>query len=220
MQLQLAIDRVESLAIVSQVADLVDILEVGTPLLKRLGLAAIATVRELAPGLPIIADTKTVDAGLTEADMVFGCGASMLTVLSCAAIQTHAAAAAAAAAARHGGAVIIDFINHIEGLERLAGDMSRLPANLVIHSPTDLRLAGGQPALDYVDLRRRVGALGCAVGIAGGIGPGNLGAVLDADPDVIVVGSAITESPDPRGAAQWIASQLTNRDRGWRLASS
>ena len=56
MLLQLALDRPESLSVVQVVADLVDIIEIGTPFLKRFGLSAISTVRELAPGVPILAD--------------------------------------------------------------------------------------------------------------------------------------------------------------------
>ena len=63
MMLQLAIDRPQGLSVIRQVADLVDILEVGTPMLNRFGLAVISTVRELAPGVPILVDAKVVDGG-------------------------------------------------------------------------------------------------------------------------------------------------------------
>ena len=49
-------------------------IEIGTPLLKRFGIGAISTARELCPDTPILADTKTVDAGDLEAEMVSGQG--------------------------------------------------------------------------------------------------------------------------------------------------
>ena len=63
MLLQLALDKPEHFAVLAAVGDLVDIVEVGTPVLKRFGVSAIATARELADQVPVLADTKTVDGG-------------------------------------------------------------------------------------------------------------------------------------------------------------
>ncbi|TIL58730.1 MAG: hypothetical protein E5Y79_18550 [Mesorhizobium sp.] len=82
--LQVAFDKPEHLALLAQMKEFADIIEIGTPLLKRLGLSAIATARELCPEVMVLADTKTVDGGQFEADMVFGAGAAFMTVLSCA----------------------------------------------------------------------------------------------------------------------------------------
>ncbi|MEJ2293094.1 MAG: hypothetical protein P8Y05_15470, partial [Deinococcales bacterium] len=60
MLLQLAIDQPDALPVVRQVADLVDIVEVGTPLLKRFGLASISGIRELAPNVPVLVDTEAI----------------------------------------------------------------------------------------------------------------------------------------------------------------
>jgi hypothetical protein len=50
MQLQLALDHPAALAFVACVAPEVDLIEAGTPLLKRFGLSVLASLRELAPG--------------------------------------------------------------------------------------------------------------------------------------------------------------------------
>ena len=81
MLLQVAIDKAESLGVIAQVRGIADIIEIGTPLLKRFGIGAIATARELCPDTPVLADTKTVDAGDLEAEMVLGAGARLMTVL-------------------------------------------------------------------------------------------------------------------------------------------
>jgi 3-keto-L-gulonate-6-phosphate decarboxylase len=57
--------------------------------------------------------------------------------------------------------------------------------------------------------------LGYRVAIAGGIGEGNIAEVIEAGPDVVVVGSAITGADNPREVAQWISSHLIDRGRGW-----
>jgi 3-hexulose-6-phosphate synthase len=87
--LQIAFDKPEHLAFLSRMQDIADIVEIGTPLLKRFGVGTIATARELCSDTLVLADTKTVDGGQLEADMVFGAGAAMMTVLSCASKATH-----------------------------------------------------------------------------------------------------------------------------------
>ncbi|TIQ02810.1 MAG: hypothetical protein E5X61_34820, partial [Mesorhizobium sp.] len=77
--LQVAFDKPEHLALLPQMKAFADIIEIGTPLLKRFGLSAISTARELCPEIMVLADTKTVDGGQLEADMVFGAGAAFMT---------------------------------------------------------------------------------------------------------------------------------------------
>ena len=89
--------RRKASSVIAQMRGIADIIEIGTPLLKRFGIGAIATARELCPDTPILADTKTVDAGDLEAEMVFGAGARLMTVLSSTSRATHAAVGRTAA---------------------------------------------------------------------------------------------------------------------------
>jgi 3-keto-L-gulonate-6-phosphate decarboxylase len=57
--------------------------------------------------------------------------------------------------------------------------------------------------------------LGYRVAVAGGIGEGNLAEVVEAGPDVVVVGSAITHADNPREVARWISAHLIDPGRGW-----
>jgi 3-hexulose-6-phosphate synthase len=108
MRLQLALDAAEHFALLPVLASYFDIVEVGTPLLKRFGVAAITTARELTNGRPILADTKTVDGGGLEAELVFGAGAQWMTVLANAPPPTRHRAVEVALA--HGCDVIFDTI--------------------------------------------------------------------------------------------------------------
>jgi 3-hexulose-6-phosphate synthase len=204
MQLQLALDSPTALAIVPDVIEFVDIVEVGTPLLKRFGLGAILTVRELAAGRQVLADTKTVDGGAREAEMVFGAGASLMTVLYCASPATHEAIDRVAEA--HDGRVVVDTICSPRLPDR-SGALPDRSAYLSLHRPTDDRLAGVHSTA-HVDAVASMRRLGYRVSLAGGIDSSNLAAVVAAGPDIVVVGSAITKAEDAGGVAKWMSAQL------------
>ena len=212
--LQIAIDRAESLGVIAQVRGIADIIEIGTPLLKRFGIGAIATARELCPDTPILADTKTVDAGDLEAEMVLGAGARLMTVLSSTSPATHAAVGKVAA--RFRAFVVVDTITE-SGKPELLPVGATFPESFAyvgVHSPTDMRVAGDQSSahIDAVsDIRRR----GFRVALAGGLGPRTLDAVLEVEPEIVIVGSAITGADDPRRVATWIKDRLRNPGRGW-----
>ena len=117
--------RRKASGVIAELRGIADIIEIGTPLLKRFGIGAIATARELCPDTPVLADTKTVDAGDLEAEMAFRAGAGLMTVLSSASRATHAAVGRVAA--RFGGLVVVDTITEFGQARTLAGgrDLSR-----------------------------------------------------------------------------------------------
>lgn len=214
MLLQLALDKPQHFAVLSMVKDLVDIVEVGTPVLKRFGLSAISTVRELTPETPVLVDTKTVDGGALEADMVFGAGATFMTVLSSASRATHDVVGEHAA--EYGAWVVVDTITE-SGKPNLlpqGAAFSKRFGYVAVHSPTDARLAG-DTSTGHIDALARMHSLGHRVSLAGGIGPKTLDAVIAAEPEILVVGSAITEADNPREVAEWIHDRLKNPGLGW-----
>lgn len=214
MLLQIAFDKPEHLGLLSRLAPYADIIEIGTPLLKRFGLSAISTARELASGRIILADTKTADGGQLEADMMFGAGATFMTVLVSASRATHMAVDAVAA--RFGGTVIADAILE-SGQPALVPEGTHFPAScayVAVHAPVDARLAG-DTSTGHIDAVRDMHARGFRASLAGGIGPGTLEAVLEVEPEIIVVGSAITEAENPEDVARWIKGKLHHPGLGW-----
>jgi 3-hexulose-6-phosphate synthase len=212
--LQVAIDRAESLGVIAQVRGIADIIEIGTPLLKRFGIGAIATARELCPDTPVLADTKTVDAGDLEAEMVLGAGARLMTVLSSTSRATHATVGRTAA--RFGALVVVDTITE-SGKSELLPAGATFPetfAYVGVHSPTDARVAGDQSSA-HIDAVSEIRRRGFRVALAGGLGPQTLDAILEVEPEIVVVGSAITGADDPRGVAKWIKDRLRNPGCGW-----
>lgn len=214
MLLQIAFDKPEHLALLPQMKAFADIVEIGTPVLKRFGVAAITTARELCPDVMVLADTKTVDGGQLEADMVFGAGAAFMTVLSCASPATHEVVGRRAA--EFGATVVVDTITESGKAELLHPDAT-FPDSfgyVAVHSPTDARLAGDRSTA-HIDAVRAMKGRGFRVSLAGGIGPATLESVVAVEPDILVVGSAITEAANPREVAQWIKDRLPNPGRGW-----
>ncbi len=206
MRLQLAVDAAEHLALIPRVARYFDLIEVGTPLLKRFGVGAVATVAELSGRRPVVVDTKTADGGEAEARMVFGAGAVMMTVLASAAPET--AYVTLAVAAEFAADVVFDTVvgpaPSVIAPDRGPSATGRWVG---LHSSFDSRSGvqagpGGHIA-DVVALRRR----GFSVSLAGGIGPDNFAAVVESAPEIAVIGSSVTAAEDPEGVARWLRQQ-------------
>ena len=60
----------------------VDWLEAGTPLILAEGLHGIRKLKESFPGIPIVADLKTMDGGYLEAEMMANAGATHVVVMA------------------------------------------------------------------------------------------------------------------------------------------
>ena len=214
MLLQIALDKPEHLALLPRIRRIADIVEIGTPLLKRFGIGAIGTARELCPDTPVLADSKTVDGGQLEAEMVFGAGAAFMTVLSSAASATHEAVGRVAA--KFGAHVIVDTITE-------AGKKELLPARVAfpvsfayvgVHRPSDAH-AAGDGSTAHIEAVAEMHRRGFRVALAGGLGPDSIDLVLAFEPEIVIVGSAITESGNPQEVATWIRNKLVNPGRGW-----
>lgn len=66
----------------------VDWLEAGTPLILAEGLHGVRKLREAFPGIPIVADLKTMDGGYLEAEMMAKAGATHVVVMAKAHAET------------------------------------------------------------------------------------------------------------------------------------
>src|SRR5271169_2406278 len=102
MKLQLALDHLQlsdALGLLERAADLIDIVEAGTPLLLSEGVRAVREIRRRFPPLTVLADFKIMDAGELEASLAFDAGADIVTVLGAAEDVTIRRACEAARAA-------------------------------------------------------------------------------------------------------------------------
>jgi 3-hexulose-6-phosphate synthase len=204
MRLQLAIDSLdlgEAEALVSRVRDLVDIVEVGTPMIIRDGVAAVRCLHAVFPELTILADLKIVDGGYLEASLAFEAGARLVTVLAAAADAT--VREALRAAGEKAGEIMVDLIG-VEDLARRASEVEALGAHYVcLHTGVDV-LHGRADAAS-----RAVGGLGrvrgvlrsARIAVAGGLTAANVSEVAALGPDIVIVGAGIARAADPGAAA-------------------
>lgn len=77
------IDRAEALRTAeTAIRAGVDWLEAGTPFILAEGLHGVRALRERFPGVPIVADLKTMDGGYLEAEMMAKAGATHVVVMA------------------------------------------------------------------------------------------------------------------------------------------
>lgn len=198
-RLQLAIDLTPMADFERDIVPLlpaIDVIEAGTPLIKRFGLDALRRLRSLAPNHLLVADMKAMDAGGLEAEMAFEAGADMMTVLGCASDAT--VAAAVAVATERGKDVVVDLIGVSDKPTRARELVALGVTYLGIHTGTDDQAAGADPLADLQAIRS---AVDVKTVVAGGINARTLPAILQQTPSIVVVGSGILGQADPIAAA-------------------
>lgn len=216
MKIQLALDDIalrEAVQLCQQLADQVDIIEVGTPLILEEGMRAVRALRDALPGHEILADTKIMDAGAYEAHQAFSAGADYCTTLGV--TDDRTIQACLEAAADRGAGVFVDLICVADVAARTRA-IQALGANLIaVHTGVDRQAAGITPFDEFLEVK--AAGPGTTISVAGGISLATAPQYLEAGADIIVVGSGITRAADPLAAAAAIAliarQQLDIRDK-------
>lgn len=206
MRLQFAMDTLSTesaLELAGKAAPYVDILELGTPLIKSEGLSAITAIKSAHPDKTVFADLKTMDAGELEAEIAFTAGADLITVLGVAGDSTIAGAITAAR--KHDKGVVVDLIGVPDKAER-AREVVALGAVFVeMHAGLDEQAEDGYS----LDALLAAGAASEApFSVAGGVGADSVEAVQNAGAQVAVAGSAIYNASDVAAAAAAIRANI------------
>lgn len=207
MQLQFAMDTLtteHALELAGKAAPYVDVIELGTPLIKSAGLSAITAVKEAHPDKIVFADLKTMDAGELEADIAFRAGADLVTVLGVAGDSTIAGAVKAAKA--HGKGIVVDLIGVPDKAAR-AKEVTALGVEFVeMHAGLDEQAEEG---FTFETLLRDGEASGVDFSVAGGITTDTIAAVQASGARVAVAGSAIYSADDVAAAASALRDAIT-----------
>ncbi|MBH0099796.1 3-hexulose-6-phosphate synthase [Salinibacterium sp. NSLL150] len=199
MKLQVAMDVLTTeaaLTLAGQVAEYVDIIELGTPLIKHEGLSAVRAIKDAHPDKMVFADLKTMDAGELEADIAFSAGADYVTVLGTAGDSTIIGAVKAAKAHKKG--IVVDLIGVTDKVTR-AKEVTALGAVFVeMHAGLDEQ---AEPGFTFETLLNDGETAKVPFSVAGGINASTIAAVQRAGATVAVAGSSIYSAADPAAAA-------------------
>lgn len=198
MKIQLAIDRVsieKAKEISKKASPYIDIIEVGTSLIKDFGVKSIKELKEAFPNKIILADIKTMDEGAYEFKAAFNSGADIATVMAAASIDTIKACYE-----------ISQSFNKLMMIDLLEVDNEKINklktfnnAIFCIHAPSD----GGEN--DLTSLLKEFKKMFPEVrniAVAGGVNYDTVASIKEAEAAVVIIGGAITKAINIEEAAR------------------
>lgn len=204
LQIALDGDLPSTLTILSQVRPYIDIAEIGTPLIYREGMLAVRQIRATYPDLMLLADLKIMDAGEEEATIAFEAGANIVTVLGV--TNDNTIQGAVNSARQHKGQLMVDMMQVDNMIDRSVQLLDRGCDVLCVHTAYDLQSSHESPYVELQGLRKHLPSARLA--IAGGVNFSKLDDILPYDPDIIVVGGAITQADNPATNAQQLYERI------------
>lgn len=206
--LQVALDMMQlkrSLGIAEEaVAGGCDWVEVGTPLVKSEGTEAIRQIRKAFPSHKIIADTKTMDTGAFEVEIMAKAGADIVTVLGLADDATISEAVESGR--KYGAEVMVDMINVPDKVARSRQVEKLGVAYICLHMGIDEQMRGQEAPVDI--LRKVVSETSVPVAVAGGITAETAREYVEAGAYVVIVGGGITKTDDVKAAAEALKNAM------------
>lgn len=198
MYLQLALDRMsrkDCIRVTTDVKDYMDLIEIGTSVVKEYGMSIVREMRNMFPDKIIVADVKTCDSGAYEAKQVFEAGADVSTVMAFSSNLTIQQTQQVAK--QYQKQMVVDLLE-VQQKERLY-QLEKIGVEFVsLHVGTDKQ----QKSKFDVELFSLLDGFDFKVSVAGGIDLQTLPSIIAYKPDVIIVGSAITSASNPREVAR------------------
>ena len=207
-KIQVALDIInleKAIQIASDVADYVDYIEAGTPLVKVEGLKSVSILKKKFSDKMIVADLKTMDTGYLESSLAYKYGADFSTVMGVADMGTVKGAIKARDEFYKG--IMVDLMN-LYGLERIKEISLLRPDYLIAHSGIDMQNRGLKPfdaVKTLLDMKLPV-----KIGVAGGLDNKNILGLEGLDIGLLIVGGYITKAEDPKQAAREFLNIVNN----------
>lgn len=207
MKLQLALDLVnipQAIEVVKKVEPFIDIVEIGTPVINKEGLKAVAEVKAAFPNLEVLADVKIMDAAAYEVSNAAAAGADIVTILAQA--EDSSIKGAVEEAKKLGKKILVDMIA-VKDIKTRAAELDKLGADYIcVHTGYDMQAEGKD---SFEDLRTIKSVVKNAkTAIAGGIKLETLPEVIKAQPDLIIVGGGITSKENKATEAEKIQKMI------------
>ena len=183
-----------------------DWVEAGTPLIKSEGLDAVRELKKAFPDRRIVADMKVMDTGAFEVEIAAKAGADIVSVLG--ASDDDTIADAVRAGEKYGAEVMVDLLAVGDKVAR-SRRAHELGAGLVcLHIGIDQQMRGANP---FEELRQLAAASPIPVAVAGGLNSETVADAVRAGGQVLIVGGAITKSPQIADATRAIQEAIRTR---------
>jgi 3-dehydro-L-gulonate-6-phosphate decarboxylase len=204
-KLQVALDLTDlpsALAPLQKAAPHLDVIECGTILCLAEGMHAVRIIRALFPAHPILADVRIAEAGSLISKMAFDAGASWVSVVSGATLNT-VEAVVKEANKQPGREVQVELIDPWTWEQaRCWRDLGVQQA--ITHRSRDAELKGGNTTWGEreFDEIRRLAEMGFKVTVTGGVKPDEIPLFAGVPVYVFIAGRGIYAAADPAAAAQ------------------
>lgn len=200
MKIQLALDLLDphqALKVVHEAGPWVDIIEVGTSLLKRCGIGIVEEIRTICPDKPLFLDMKIIDGPEREATLMAQCRADYYSML---AVASDTAVKKVLAIAHENQSRVVFDLQSVPDPARRARELKALGATLLcVHKNAD---CGDDPQTAFREFLEVREATGLPIALAGGINLDSLpGIKKQLNPDIAIVGGAILKAGSCRDAA-------------------
>lgn len=204
-KLQAALDLFDEktlFEVLDEVAEYIDIIELGTPLMIAEGAKLIGKVKAKYPEKIVFADIKVMDGGAVVPEVAYKAGADMTSVLAVA--DNHTIQAAIQCAHKNGKLILVDMCNVADIHSRAKEIEPMKPDYICVHVGYDVQQTGVDPIVEL----RKLDGIGCAKAAAGGIQLATFEAACQSPADVIIVGGGLYNVPNRRETAQQMAQIL------------
>jgi 3-hexulose-6-phosphate synthase len=206
MKLQISFDildldkAIETALAIQQYAD---IIEVGTVLIYHHGVEAVRRFREALPDKIIFADTKIVDRAKETTELFVQAGAHWITVM--AGTSPHTIHTATSAAHSANVKVMLDLIDSTS-IGQTALEAKNLGADsLLFHQPYS---DDSSPIfLDKWDMIK--GNTTLPIAVSAKIDRNNIDKIISLKPDIIIIGSAITDHHNSAEEAEYFSKIIS-----------
>lgn len=209
--LQVAIDLVDMKKVIEVLTCLPEndhlIIEAGTPLIKKFGLAIVQEIRKYRPNAFVIADLKTLDTGNLEARMAADASADAVVISGLAPASTLEKAIAEAR--KTGIYSVIDMLNVPDPVAVFKA-LSEKPDIIELHRAIDTE--DKAHAWGDIPKLKKLSDGKLLVATAGGIRVEVVKDAIKAGADILVVGRAITASKDVRMQAEFFLEAMNKEE--------
>ncbi len=207
MKLQISLDLVDTkkaLEMTEQIKDIIDIVEVGTPMIIREGLHPVRELKSRYKDLCVLADTKIVDGGEIESADAFMAGADIVTVLAFS--QDETIKGVVKTAKKFNRKTMADMIC-IKDITIRAKELDQMGVDYIcIHTAVDVQSTGQSPYADLAAIHPLLKNAKSA--LAGGVNIQSVPKFYQYNPEIVVVGGALTSQENLREAVIQMQNEL------------